>query len=102
MLFEFETVLFETILFELNKSIIVQFFFSVASVSENINALINNSIAPNVALTRSTNSNSLSDAQLSPGFSPNLMQQQLSPGQRNTPLNLPPSNNSFSHSTFFF
>lgn len=67
-------------------------FFSSfpASVSgaENINALINNSIAPNVALTRSTNSNSLSDSQLrpGPGFSPSLMQQQLSPGQRNQPF----------------
>ncbi|KFB38364.1 hypothetical protein ZHAS_00005719 [Anopheles sinensis] len=35
--------------------------------------------APNVTLTRANN---VPDSQLSPGFSPNLMQQQLSPSQR--------------------
>lgn len=50
-----------------------------------MDALINNSIAPNVSLTRSTNSNALpTDSQLSPGFSPQMIQQQLSPNQRVT------------------
>lgn len=39
-----------------------------------------NNVPPNVSLQRSTNV--APESQLSPGFSPNLMQQQLSPNQR--------------------
>lgn len=39
-----------------------------------------NNVPPNVSLQRS--SNVVPDTQLSPGFSPNLLQQQLSPNQR--------------------
>lgn len=39
-----------------------------------------NNVPPNVSLQRS--SNAAPDTQLSPGFSPTLMQQQLSPNQR--------------------
>lgn len=39
-----------------------------------------NNVPPNVSLQRSTNA--VADTQLSPGFSPNLLQQQLSPNQR--------------------
>lgn len=48
----------------------------------NIGSLLNNTVAPNVSLTRS----GLPDSQLSPGFPQSLMQQQLSPGQRGAPF----------------
>ncbi|XP_018788212.1 PREDICTED: nuclear receptor coactivator 3 isoform X2 [Bactrocera latifrons] len=47
----------------------------------NIGSLLNNTVAPNVALSRT---NLPPDSQLSPNFAQNLLQQQqLSPGQRN-------------------
>lgn len=45
----------------------------------NYDSLLNN-VPPNVSLQRSNNA--LPDSQLSPGFSPNMIQQQLSPNQR--------------------
>ncbi|XP_037909324.1 nuclear receptor coactivator 3 isoform X2 [Hermetia illucens] len=48
----------------------------------NIGSLLNNTVAPNVSLARST----LPDSQLSPGFPQNLIQQQLSPSQRGAPF----------------
>lgn len=60
-----------------------EFFLGVSQGVQSIDALINNSIAPNVSLTRSTNSNALpTDSQLSPGFPNQMLQQQLSPNQR--------------------
>jgi nuclear receptor coactivator 2 len=47
---------------------------------QNIESLLNNTVAPNVALTRS--GMVVPDSQLSPNFTQNLMQQQLSPNQR--------------------
>lgn len=48
---------------------------------QNIESLLNNTVAPNVSLTRANSV--VPDSQLSPGFSPSqLMQQQLSPNQR--------------------
>lgn len=48
---------------------------------QNIESLLNNTVAPNVSLTRANSV--VPDSQLSPGFSPSqLMQQQLSPSQR--------------------
>ncbi|XP_036216093.2 nuclear receptor coactivator 2 isoform X8 [Bactrocera oleae] len=50
----------------------------------NIGSLLNNTVAPNVALSRT---NLPPDSQLSPNFAQNLLQQQqLSPGQRNAPF----------------
>ncbi|XP_067620107.1 nuclear receptor coactivator 2 isoform X2 [Eurosta solidaginis] len=50
----------------------------------NIGSLLNNTVAPNVALSRT---NLPPDSQLSPSFAQSLLQQQqLSPGQRNTPF----------------
>ncbi|XP_039952184.1 nuclear receptor coactivator 2 isoform X9 [Bactrocera tryoni] len=50
----------------------------------NIGSLLNNTVAPNVALSRT---NLPPDSQLSPNFSQSLLQQQqLSPGQRNAPF----------------
>ncbi|XP_011181235.2 nuclear receptor coactivator 2 isoform X4 [Zeugodacus cucurbitae] len=55
----------------------------------NIGSLLNNTVAPNVALSRT---NLPPDSQLSPNFAQNLLQQQqLSPGQRNAPFS-PQSN----------
>lgn len=48
---------------------------------QNIESLLNNTVAPNVSLTRANSV--VPDSQLSPGFSSSqLMQQQLSPNQR--------------------
>lgn len=47
---------------------------------ENIASLLNNAVAPNVTLTR--NGTVVPDSQLSPNFTQNLIQQQLSPSQR--------------------
>lgn len=55
-----------------------------------------NNVPPNVSLQRSTNV--VSDTQLSPGFSPNLLQQQLSPNQR-APFS-PQSNQSIGYQSF--
>ncbi|XP_037959315.1 neurogenic protein mastermind-like [Teleopsis dalmanni] len=46
----------------------------------NIGTLLNTTVAPNVSLSRT---NMPSDSQLSPNFAQSMMQQQLSPGQRN-------------------
>lgn len=56
----------------------------------NIESLLNNTVAPNVSLQRSTTIGN--DPQLSPGYSQTMMQQQLSPNQRGTafsPQNAP-------------
>lgn len=55
-----------------------------------------NNVPPNVSLQRS--SNVVPDTQLSPGFSPNLLQQQLSPNQR-APFS-PQSNQSIGYQSF--
>lgn len=55
-----------------------------------------NNVPPNVSLQRS--SNVVPDTQLSPGFSPNLLQQQLSPNQR-APFS-PQSNPSIGYQSF--
>lgn len=50
------------------------------SRAQSIDSLLNNTIAPNVSLTRS--GIVVPDSQLSPNFQPTLMQQQLSPSQQ--------------------
>lgn len=54
-----------------------------------------NNVPPNVSLQRS--GNVVPDTQLSPGFSPNLLQQQLSPNQR-APFS--PQSNQINYQTF--
>lgn len=53
-----------------------------------------NNVPPNVSLQRSTN---VPETQLSPGFSPNLLQSQLSPNQR-APFS--PQSNQVGYQTF--
>lgn len=55
-----------------------------------------NNVPPNVSLQRSANV--VPDTQLSPGFSPNLLQQQLSPQQR-APFS-PQSNQNIGYQSF--
>ncbi|KAL9705690.1 hypothetical protein quinque_009208 [Culex quinquefasciatus] len=63
---------------------------------QNIESLLNNTVAPNVSLTRANSV--VPDSQLSPGFSPSqLMQQQLSPNQR---TQLSPQQTGFQGSPF--
>lgn len=55
------------------------FIFFVRTGISNYESLLNN-VPPNVSLQRSTNV--VPDSQLSPGFTQNMIQQQLSPNQR--------------------
>lgn len=57
----------------------------------NYDSLLNN-VPPNVSLQRSANA--VPDSQLSPGFTPNIMQQQLSPSPARAPFS-PQSNQSY-------
>lgn len=56
-----------------------------------------NNVPPNVSLQQRS-ANVVPDTQLSPGFSPNLLQQQLSPNQR-APFS-PQSNQSIGYQSF--
>jgi hypothetical protein len=50
--------------------------------AQNIDSLLNNTVAPNVTLT--SRGKMVPDSQLSPNFSQSLMHQQLSPNQQKT------------------
>lgn len=74
--------------------IMFPFYYTDLNAGMSNYELLNN-VPPNVSLQRSTNV--AAESQLSPGFSPNLMQQQLSPNQR-APFS-PQSNQGEAHSS---
>jgi nuclear receptor coactivator 2 len=64
---------------------------------QNMESLLNNTVAPNVSLQRSTNI--VTDSQLSPGFPQGLISQ-LSPNQRGAPFSPQPAQGRHTHTLF--